>query len=46
MCFDAMWPILGDAPPNSWMDSIVSPNVKIVKGQGIGAPSLVRRTLG
>jgi hypothetical protein len=33
-----------DAPPNSWIDSIASPKVKITKGQGIGARSLARST--
>jgi hypothetical protein len=30
----------------SLMDSIVSPNVKITKGKGVGACSLVHNTLG
>jgi len=34
---------LGDAPPNSKIDSIMNPKVKTTKGQGIGARSLVRR---
>jgi len=25
-----------DAPPNSWIDSITSPKVKVTKGQGVG----------
>jgi len=28
------------------MDSIVSPKVKTVEGEGVGAPSLARNTLG
>ncbi len=35
-----------NAPPSSLMDSIASPNVKIVKGKGVGACSLARNTLG
>ncbi len=32
--------------PSSLMDSIVSPNVKTTKGEGIGARSLARNTSG
>ncbi len=35
-----------DAPPNSLMDSTTSPNVKTSKGEGVGAQSLIRNTLG
>ncbi len=35
-----------DAPPNSLMDSTLSPKVKIAKGEGVGAHSLTRNTLG
>ncbi len=37
---------LFDAPSNSLIDSIVSPKVKIMKGEGIGAHSLARNILG
>jgi hypothetical protein len=30
----------GDAPPNSLIDSTVSPKVKIVEGEGVGLRSL------
>jgi hypothetical protein len=33
-----------DAPSNSWINSIVSPKVKTLEGQGVGARSLVRST--
>jgi len=37
-----------NTPPSSLMDSIVSPKVKTTegKGEGVGARSLVRNTLG
>ncbi len=35
-----------DAPPSSLMDSIVSPKVKIVEGEGVGARSQACNTLG
>jgi hypothetical protein len=35
-----------DAPPNFWIDSIVSPKMKTMEGQGVGARSLVHNTLG
>jgi len=35
-----------DAPPNSLIDSIANPKVKITKGEGVGARSLGRSTLG
>jgi len=35
-----------DTPPNSWIDLIVNPKLKTTKGQGVGAHSLVRNTLG
>jgi hypothetical protein len=38
--------IIVDAPPSSLMDSIVSPKVKTTKGEGVGARSLARNTLG
>jgi hypothetical protein len=34
-----------DAPPSSLMDSTMSPKVKIVEGEGIGACSLAHSTL-
>ncbi len=37
---------LGDAPPNSWIDSTTSPKVKTTKGQGVRACSLGRSTSG
>jgi hypothetical protein len=36
----------GDAPSSSLMDSIVSPNVQIAEGEGVGACSLARSILG
>jgi len=36
----------GDAPPSFLMDSIVSPNVKTMEGEGIGVCSLTHSTLG
>jgi hypothetical protein len=35
-----------DASPSSLMDSIMSPKMKTTKGEGIGARSLARSTLG
>ncbi len=35
-----------DAPPNSLLDSNASPKVKTKKGEGVGACSLARSTLG
>jgi hypothetical protein len=35
-----------DAPPTSLMGSIASPKMKTMKGEGIGACSLVRSSLG
>jgi hypothetical protein len=35
-----------DAPPSSLMDSTVSPKVKTLEGEGIGARSLARNTSG
>jgi hypothetical protein len=35
-----------DNPSSSLMDSIMSPKNKIMKGEGVGAHSLVRNTLG
>jgi hypothetical protein len=35
-----------DAPLSSLMDSTASPKVKTTKGEGVGARSLVRSTLG
>jgi len=35
-----------DALPSSLMDSIVSPKLKTIEGEGIGARSLVRNTSG
>jgi hypothetical protein len=35
-----------DAPPSSLMDSPANPKMKIMKGNEIGARSLVRNTLG
>jgi hypothetical protein len=35
-----------DAPPSSLMDSIASPKMKIVEGEGIGVRSLVRNPSG
>ncbi len=35
-----------DAPPYSLMDSIVSPKVKTMEGEGVGAHSLAHITLG
>ncbi len=35
-----------DAPPNSLMNSIVSPKVKTMEGEGVGAHSLARNTSG
>jgi hypothetical protein len=34
-----VWNIVIDAPSNSWIDSILNPKVKIVKGQRIGTHS-------
>jgi hypothetical protein len=36
----------GDAHPSFLIDSIVSPNVKIMEREGIGVCSLTRNTLG
>ncbi len=33
-----------DAPPNSLRDSIMSPKVTIMEGEGVGVCSLVRNT--
>jgi len=33
-----------DAPPSSLMESIASPKVKIMKGEGVGAHSLAHNT--
>jgi hypothetical protein len=33
-----------DAPSTSWIDSITSPKVKTMEGQGVGARSLVHST--
>jgi len=38
--------ILFDALPSSLMDSTMSPKVKTIKGEGVGAHSLSRNTLG
>jgi hypothetical protein len=38
--------ITSDTPPNSLMDSIVSPKVKKMEGEGVGARSLAHSTLG
>jgi len=35
-----------DTPPSSLMDSIASPKVKTMEGEGVGARSLVHNTLG
>jgi hypothetical protein len=35
-----------DEPPSSLMDPTVSPKVKTLEGEGVGALSLVRSTLG
>jgi hypothetical protein len=35
-----------DTPPSSVMDSTMSPKVKIMEGEGVGACSLVHNTLG
>jgi len=35
-----------DAPPSSLMDSIASPNVKTMEGEGAGARSLAHNTSG
>ncbi len=35
-----------DAPPSSLMDSIVSPKVKTMEGEGVGARSLAHNTSG
>jgi hypothetical protein len=35
-----------DAPPSSLMDSTTSLKVKTMKGEGVGACSLARNTLG
>jgi len=35
-----------DAPPNSLMDSTMSPNVKTLEGKGVGAHSLTRSISG
>jgi hypothetical protein len=37
---------MSDAPPTSLMDSIASPKVKTMEGEGIGAHSLARNTSG
>jgi hypothetical protein len=37
---------LCDAPPSSLMDSTTTPKVKTMEGEGLGARSLVRNTLG
>jgi len=37
---------IADTPPNSLMDSIVSPKMKTMEGERVGAYSLVRSTLG
>ncbi len=34
-----------DAPPNSLIDSTISPKVKTTKGKGVGVRSLVRNIL-
>ncbi len=34
-----------DTAPSSFMDSTLSPNVKIMEGERVGARSLVRNTL-
>jgi hypothetical protein len=35
-----------DAPPSSLIDSTVSPNMKIMEGEGVGACSLAHSTSG
>jgi hypothetical protein len=35
-----------DAPQDTYMDLIVSPKVKTLEGEGVGARSLVRNILG
>jgi hypothetical protein len=44
--FDHNFKVVYDAFPSSLMDSIVSPKVKTTKGEGVGARSLARNTLG
>jgi hypothetical protein len=38
--------VANDTPPKSLMDSTTNPKVKITKGEGVGARSLARSTLG
>jgi hypothetical protein len=35
---------VGDAPPNSLIDSIANPKVKTMEGEGIGVRSLIWNT--
>jgi hypothetical protein len=37
---------LSDTPPSSLMDSNMNPKVKTMEGEGVGARSLARNTLG
>jgi len=38
--------VKNDTPPNSLMDSVASPKVKITEGKRVGACSLACSTLG
>ncbi len=40
----SMGTCLGDAPPSSLMDSIVSPKMKTMEGEGVDARSLAHST--
>jgi hypothetical protein len=40
------WGFANDAPPNSLMDSIMSPKVKTTEGEKIGVHFLVHNTSG
>jgi hypothetical protein len=44
--FESNWWKSNDAPLSSSMDSTANPKVKITEGDGVGACSLVRNTLG